>query len=202
MKKLRINAFNEGLIDAYYQKHDLNIANNINTVIDKLQKRYFCELSDLIVRTLSYFQDLCLNDPLFSEFFEKICREHRIVESYLTELTGSFLLLDANANVYCLIVKSKQDLERLHQLAVQHHAPSEIVQKLSSGEAVPFFWHTYGAEGEQWSEWSTYLHPAKHFVGRTTYYYALLKDTRPFDVQSEKILSYNEYLVNHQGESS
>lgn len=193
-EKTAIEAFNDGLIDAYVQKHDPNITTLINKTIKKLQFRYFQEMSDVIVKMLSVHGLRCLQDRKFGDFFHKLCKDRNIVEYYLTENTGSFLLLDAEANPTCLIVKNESDLQYCYELAVDNNAPQVITEQLREGKAVPYFWQADGAYQSNWTDWSTALHPAQKLECDETYYYAVIDNALAFDIQPNKILSYHDFL--------
>lgn len=193
-EKIAIKAFNHGLIDCFVKKNDPNITELINESIIALQRDYFRGMSDLIVKMLSVKGVRCLQDPVFADFFEKLCRQHNITEYYLTENTGSFLLLDINAKPSCLIVKNREDLNHYCELAIDNQASPEVIEQLRSGEAIPYFWQADGALQNEWSDWSSYLHPAQRLEGHDTYFYAFVDNPHSFDIQADKIMSYNDYL--------
>lgn len=135
----------------------------------------------------------CLQDPVFSDFFKNLCEKNDIVEFYLTENSGSFLLLDKYANIYCLIVKNEHDLKLHYDLALDNKAPQELLQQLQNGEKIPYFWQANDFQSE-WTDWSTCLLSAQKVQGLHTYYYAIAKGPLSFDIQKDKILSYHNYL--------
>ena len=193
-EKTAIAAFNDGLIDTYVQKNDPDIITKVNRNILQLQKRHFQEMSLSTVNMLSINGLQCLQDRKFAEFFEQLCQQLNIVEYYLTEMSGSFLLLDSHANASCLIIKSQQDLEYCRELAIDNHAPPEVITQLEQGSCVPYFWLDGDTYQDEWTDWDSHLLPAKSIECKQPYYYALVQNTVPFNITMDKILSYHYYL--------
>ncbi|MDI9819567.1 MULTISPECIES: response regulator [unclassified Legionella] len=192
-EKLAIEAFNEGLIHRYIQKNDPNVAELIIKSIYELQLQYFQRMSDLIVRMLSVTSPSCLHDRKFAEFFSHLCQEKGIVEYYLADNSGSFLLLDDDANVNFLIVKNEADIQLHYDLALDNGASDEVLDQLASGERIPCFGPT-NTKTPEWDEWSFYLVPASRFTSTETYFYAYVQGPVLFDVKQDKILSYHDHL--------
>lgn len=188
---IAIQAFNEGLIDKFIRKNQSDVTSQINHSIEDLQINYYKEMSEMIIQMLALNSPHFLNDPLFAKFFNRICRENQIVEYYLTENTGSFLLMNADAEPCSLIVKSEQDLKMYYELACDNNAPQTILEDLKLGRKIPYFWQ---ANELEWNEWSSCLFDAKKIEGEQIYYYGLVENFAPFEIKRDKILSYNQYL--------
>ena len=192
-EKLAIAAFNEGLIHRYIKKSDMNAAEQITRSIYELQLQYFQAMSDMVVRMLSVTSPSCLHDKKFAYFFRELREEKGIVEYYLIDNSGSFFMLDEDANVSFLIVKNAEDIRLHYDLALDNGANEEVLDQLANGEKIPGFWQA-NALAHQWKDWSSCLVPAKQFVSDETYYYAYLQGNVLFDVRQQKILSYHRYL--------
>lgn len=193
-EKTAVRAFNDGIIDLYIQKQNPEIMSTINESIRDMQFRYFQHMSDIVIRMLSVRSPNCLQDPVFIENFDRICKENNIVEYYLTENSGSFLMLDADANIFCLVVKSEQDLKLHYEMALDNRAPQAILDQLQKGEKIPYFWNAEKYYQSEWDDWSTYLYPAKIMEGKQRYYYSFVKTPLSIDIQTDKIASFHTYL--------
>lgn len=192
-EQLAIAAFNEGLIHRYIKKNEVNVAALITKSIHELQAQYFQAMSDTIVRMLSLKYPSGLQDKPFTEFFRALCVEHGIIEYYLIDHSGSFILLDDDANVSLLVVKNAEDVRAHYDFAHQHGADSDLLYQLAKGELIPAVWPAQ--EGEMpFQEWVHRLVPAKQCMADDTYYYAYLTANIPFDIRQRKILSYHRYL--------
>lgn len=192
-EKLAITAFNEGLIHRYIKKSAVNVAELITKSIAELQLQYFQSMSDMVVRMLSVSSPNCLQDKKFAQLFQQLRLEKGIVEYYLIDNSGSFLMLDQDANVSFLIVKNKHDMRLHYDLALDSGASNEVLDQLASGEKIPGFWQV-SSSNPQWMDWSRCLVPAKRFESDDVYYYAYLQGNLFFDIREKKILSYHRYL--------
>jgi len=192
-EKLAIAAFNEGLIHRYIKKSDANASELITRSIYELQLQYFQAMSEMIVRMLSISSPSALYDKTFTQFFRQLCAEKNIVEYYLADKSGSFFMLDEDANTSFLIVKSEEDIHSYHQLALENNADADVLQQLAHGEKIPAFWLTQPLS-QPWSEVVNCLVPAKCLIGNENYHYVYLEGNDLFDVRQQKILSYHRYL--------
>lgn len=192
-EKLAIEAFNEGLIHRYIKKSDPDVANLITKSIHDLQLQYFQTMSDMVVRMLAVTSPSCLHDKKFAEFFWSLCKEKGIVEFYLADHSGSFLMLDDDAQFNFLIVKNQEDMRLYYDMALDNGAGEEVLDQLLNGEKIPCFGQSNFAT-PQWQEWGECLVPAHQFISEDTYRYAYVPGSALFDIRSDKILSYHQYL--------
>ena len=189
-EQIAIEAFNEGLIDRFIRKNQPDVTEQITKSISELHLLYFKHMSEMIIKMLSLNASHFLKDPKFAAFLEQVCRDNNIVEYYLTENSGSFLLLDADAKAKSLIVKGEQDLRLYYELACDNQAPEETLEQLRSGSQIPYMCNNV----HDWNEWSNYLRPAEKVECEQTYYYCFIDDATPFDISEANIKSYNQYL--------
>lgn len=200
-EKLAIAAFNEGLIDRYVKKSDINAAEIITKSIYDLQLQYFQAMSDMVVRLLSVTSPSCLHDKEFAHFFRELRAEKGIVEYYLIDHSGSFFMLDDDANVRFLIVKSEQDIRSHYDLAARNGASKDVLNQLAAGEKIPGLWLPNTASPLEWKDWERCLVPANRFISSESYYYAYIPGNIKFDVRQQKILSYHRYLEELDAEA-
>lgn len=192
-EKLAIAAFNQGLIHRYIKKSELNAAALITQSIYELQLQYFQAMSDMIVRMLPVKSPSCLHDKKFAQFFQQLREEKGIVEYYLADNSGSFFMLDDDANTSFLIVKREDDMRMYYDLALEHNASEEVLEQLASGTKIPGFWQAKRPHASA-IDWAMCLVPANRVVANEIYYYSWLSGNVLFDVRQQKILSYHRYL--------
>ena len=192
-EKMAIAAFNEGLIHRYIKKSDINAAELITKSIYELQFQYFQAMSEVIARTLSVATPASIYDKKFVQFFEQLCAEHNIIEYYLADSSGSYFMLDEDANTSFLIVKNEEDILRDYEWARENGASEELLVQLASGEKIPSNWQAQTVHSGL-NQWISCLIPAQKLVLDETYYYAYLQGNVLFDVRQPKILSYHRYL--------
>jgi CheY-like chemotaxis protein len=193
--KVAVKAFNEGLIDHFIQKSNHDVIKLINQNIASLQHRYFQQMTESIRMVLSQESSTFVTDPIFKEFFCNLCKEHNFTEYYLTELTGSFLLLDSDARPSLLIVKCYEDLNIHYEFAQDNGAPESVLEDIRSGNKIPFAWNAddyfHPHKDESWGE---NLFPAKEIKGNEVYYYTLIKDPQNAPIDMNRVISYNQFL--------
>lgn len=199
-EQLAIEAFHEGLIHRYIKKNDPHAAEMITRSLYELQLEYFQAMSETIVRMLSVRSPSCLNDKKFVQFFKTLCEEKRITEYYLIDHSGSFMMLDDDANINFLIMRNERDLEVYQTIARRQDADEATLDKLVHGTYIPGLWRSKTPD-LQWSECLEHLVPATRFVGNETYYYAYLKEDARFNLRQSKILSYSRYLEELDAEA-
>lgn len=190
---MAIEAFNEGLIDRYIKKSDPHAADLITKSIYELQYQYFIAMSDMVTRMLAVSSPSCLQDKLFADFFRHYCLENNIVEYYLVDNSGSLLMLDDDATVSFLIVKTEQDMRNHCDLAYDTGANDNVLEKMVNREVLPCFLQA-DILAMQAKDWQDSVVPAQRFVSQHTYYYAHVKGNVLFDIFQDKILSYHQYL--------
>lgn len=193
-----VSAFNEGIIDKFIRKDDPHFSETFNAAIEQLQKKYFLELSQFVLESLTKGPKSLavkwLADPVFIGFFDQLRKKKNITEYYLTDAEGSFLCLDGRGRPSWFVIKSDQELENLYKHAEIEEAPADVIKALKDRKSLPYF---YTDEDLQTSplEWGKYMHAAKELKGKDdVYYYAYIDDPKAYDFDSSKILSYQDYL--------
>ncbi|MGD9153714.1 MAG: response regulator, partial [Gammaproteobacteria bacterium] len=122
-----IKAFNEGLIHRFVKKETLNFAEKLQAAIVEMQKQKFYEVSEPIIKMIASSSISCLNDSVFIEFFNKFCEKNKIVEYYLVNESGCFLLLDAEGNVSWFVIKNEKEMTDYQDIAEANLAPQSII---------------------------------------------------------------------------
>jgi hypothetical protein len=177
-------------------KSSIGFLNVIMNNIQELQENYFITLTDISLSKINKNNVLSIIEyPVFIELFNKLCKKHQIVEYYLLDEQGSYLLLDKNKKMKWLIVKKESELQSLINFAAFEEAPEPILNALQSREKLPYF-HTEIELAEPPSAWEKYLYPAAKLHGKELYYYSFIEDLIPLDMEMEKILSYSKFLDN------
>jgi CheY-like chemotaxis protein len=203
-EKVAIEAFNEGVIDQFIQKSNNNVIEVIEENIRNLEKKYFREITKEMCSILEKNTSSFINDPLFSVFFNNLCKEHNIVEYYLLELTGTFLMLNEKAEPSLLIVRCYDDLSVHYEFAQESHAPAAVLEAMRSGDKIPFTWNAEDYFNDRASsDWEKLLFPAEELMGENeaVYYYSFVKNAEIPNFQQSKIASYENYLESVENEN-
>lgn len=193
----------DGIIDDYIIKQDFKAVDNLFALISKLKNQYFQSMSELILKMLTVSSPACLLDPVFVEYFNKVIKDNHVVEYYLTDSSGSFLLFDAAGNFSYLLVRTQQDINKYYEHARSHHASEQLLSDLNNGTKIPFFWWQDSLPDVDEGDWSTYLYPAEKITNNnTTYFCAYINNPTLADLHTKRILSFQAYEANMSGSTS
>ena len=107
-----INAFNHKQIDRFLVKSAVDYNEKLLEYIDELQADYFVEHGREISSSIN-----ALSDPAFIELFHQIIKEKNIVEYYLYDESGSFLMFDIMAKPMLLLVRTSDDMGMYYDFA-------------------------------------------------------------------------------------
>ncbi len=193
--ELAIAAFNKEIINKFILKSSIGFLNVIMKNIQELQENYFIKLTDIGLSKSNNNVLSIIEDPAFIEIFNLICKRNQIVEYYLLDDQGSYLLLDKNKKMKWLIVKKESEMQNLINFAAFEEAPEPILNALQNREKLPYF-HTESELAKSPHEWEKHLYPAIKLLGKEVYYYSLIDNLTYLNLKMEKIISYREFLDN------
>jgi CheY-like chemotaxis protein len=134
---IAIRAFNEGLIDRYLTK-TIDMYSTLNAYIKELQLAYFMEQSASLFNFVAPQNQIAQNDT-FKKIFQATIQQLNIVEYYLVNRSGAFLLLDPKGKMYYLDVQSEYNLVAYTDIALGNDAPQAIIARLQNRTAMPIF---------------------------------------------------------------
>lgn len=190
---LAVNAFNEGIIDKFIRKGSNEEHNKINDEIYKIQKNHFRKLSASIIDQINEGNNL-LNNKKFVAFFEALCKKNEIVEYYLVESGGSFLLIDIHGRIKFFVAKTDNDFVEYCYAGKDDGAADEILKDLETRKRIPFF----GLDKKFWqipaSNWDEYLYTAYKCGDIKNCYYAWIDNPQLSKQNEGKVFSYRQFL--------
>jgi CheY-like chemotaxis protein len=113
-EQIAIDAFNEGLIHRYIRKDDRDFIGKVSEAIDELSKEFFASaLEDVLLASGNAGSlQVPLNCSGFESYLQNIIQAHDIVEYYLLDRMGNYVLADKEGRLYTLYV---QDDARLNE---------------------------------------------------------------------------------------
>ncbi len=167
-----IQAFNEGLIDGYIRKGDIQFLTLLNSMEAEHEWKFFEDFSTKIAMTEEFSY---LNAADVSAHFNALIAKGDVKEFCLSNVQGDFKITTASNEQQHLIIRHKSQLAELASLAEEDGAPAEVVEQLQSAKAIPYFhgkndWETPG------SEWGNYLHTLNALGKGDEYFYALINN--------------------------
>lgn len=190
-----VQLFNNGVIDKFVKKSTPELIKVLTQTIKELEDKYFINLSQVIINKMNGSSDNLkrLGDISFVNFFNQLCHEKLIVEYYLIDEQGSFLLIDGKGASYRLVIVDNSEMENFYESATTEKAPKAILDVLSNKVKMPVFL----TENQLWThpaDWETYLYPVQRLNGLNTYYYTLIENPISNEGCTEQIVPYKTYL--------
>lgn len=133
-----VQAFNEGKIDGFIEKTTIHVmVEKVNDLIQKLSWKQFCEtsknLAGLLISKMEH-----IRTPAFIEAFQKARESNNIVEFYLFDSAGSFLMFDQAGNGKLFLVRSGGDFDMMLALAQDSDASDSVINDLKQRKQFPF----------------------------------------------------------------
>lgn len=196
-----IKAFNEREIHRYVSKGDPDYLKTILQYVNELQQEFFLDFSKFILDSLlkGSKTDIFENKS-FKELFDKVIRENNIIEYYLLDEFGSFLMQDASAQKQVwLIVKPEIEMQHRYELAQDDSdTPAYVMKNLKNRQLITYF-HTLQDGVISAKYWN--LIDAHPLDEKKEHYYGIVKNDEDdyFNIDHSRIKSYNEFLKTKGG---
>jgi len=130
-----IKAFNDGLINSYINKADINLADNLLIKINEGIKNYFSKSSILVQQIIASDKSrpTVLSNIHFEKFFLEIVRKKNIDEYYLIDAQGSYLMIDKLGNKYTLLILEHENslahLDILQENGIEEYISNKVISK-------------------------------------------------------------------------
>ncbi|MCD6045354.1 MAG: response regulator [Gammaproteobacteria bacterium] len=192
---LAVQLFNDKKIDKFFLKSEDNLEGKINAAINEMQEAYFLDLCKTLFSSIIAKTTPILNDAAFADLFAKIKADLNIVEHYLCENTGSFVLVNRDGAMTVLVVRTKEDLMMYADLAADQRVPTELVNRILNGSLLPFFGTFEKFIGSKRDDWVENTHLGKKVPGREGYYYSVIESRKvPTLPGAEHIASFANYI--------
>lgn len=172
-----IKAFNDGVIDRFISKDDLDFAHKIRTMVADLKQAYFIDCSHHLMQNVTTNIVSCLKNKNFIEFLQVIFRRQNVTEYYLVDANGSLLLRNQSGQYDWLILKSEPEMHGYFEVARDNEVEQSVVTALEQRSAMPMM-----ISEQVWDtpveEWLSLMVAANKVPAVPGYYYALVSDEK------------------------
>lgn len=204
-QNMAIDAFNANIIDQFIIKQSPHLAEDVTCAVLTMQYQYFEHYSNEIKdKLLGKKVASCLSNDHFSEFFHTLLEKQHLVEYYLVDEYGDFLMLDKEGNSSWFMVRDDNEIDELINLFEYYESdcPNEVLDNIVADvrerKALPFL---YGKESANISieDWVHYMVPVKAItLGERNYYYALLNKPLNSSLDISKLVSMSHGLEKYR----
>lgn len=166
--KIGVDAFNQGLVDAYLRKDAPDFSLALDELISGLKWQYFSSLSECVPQ-ISCFEYL-LNDKLTLKF-KSLVKGDEFKSYYLDHTQGDFIIEFNDQSKEVWLVRSLEQLQEMAKVAEEDGASLQVVHQLRDGLMIPYFgglayWEVPG------SEWTSYLQPISEHLSDGQLFFA------------------------------
>lgn len=162
-----IEAFNEGAIDAFLQKSDEDIGEKLVCDVRRLQRQCFREASGLLLQLGNEPEFAFLKDKNFSNLFDEILHERKIVEYYFVPSRSEFVFIDGTGSRERLLVRGEDAMRAQIEIAASMFTPAPLGALLNSRTAIADFPTASGFyDPEYANSWEDHMLPAKSINDR------------------------------------
>ncbi|MCC2647097.1 MAG: response regulator [Rickettsiaceae bacterium] len=196
-ESLAIDAFNKGEIDQFVRKSDENMFLNLLESINKLAECYFSRLS-ITALDVIYANNMdytALIEPKFQSLFREQLNKYNIVEYYLFESYGCYIMLDSKANTYGFFIYTEGDVKDvLSDTDIAHN----WISFMKYTPKMMCYHKMINPNFPQDNEKKQYLQPAILFEGDFNKYYWAVTD-KNLDIEKNDILSFYNFQRNLAG---
>lgn len=156
--KAAIDAFNKKLINCFIPKNQDNIIKLIHTAIHNGVTQYFNNLSQIIyVSIRANKKNIIFDHHLFISFLNSIIQEKNIVEYYLIEENGSYLMIDDKGRANILHLCEDNMIDYFYNIALEEDLDNELLAELKNRSKIFFYHDINKKELPNINEWGNYL---------------------------------------------
>ena len=167
--ELAVEAFNRGIIDKFLLKDSPNLKLILSQHIEDAKHNFFYKQTRKMACNTPLYNILFSAE--FSELFSKIIMDYKVIEYYLLNSNGSYLLITAKNESLVFYFMPELELNYYRDVVEGNHSAKILIDKLNAGY-IPCFYHN--EINLPISDWSDYLYLAdKLKINNRQYYYAV-----------------------------
>lgn len=188
--QLAISAFNKNLIHRFVKKNAKGIYEDLLSAIGELRKTYFQQFTD---KNIDKNLKEILSNTKFIKIFNEQFDQNQIVEFYILDTFGSYVMFDAHMKPTFLIIRTKNSIAEEYDFASNFETSEDILTQLKNFKAFPFLFFTENKDVTP-EEWGKYLCKADALDENNDIFYSVIYGEEITRFGKEKILTFDEYL--------
>ncbi len=184
-ESLAVQAFNRGEINSYIKKHDPEIYNRIEDALDIGLHQFFDRESAVFMHVIGHsLYGQALKYPEFSLFFADVIKKYDVIEYYLLDSIGSYLLKDRQGKYHILYLFNHELLEcQVEDLAAEEQTDPVVMTEIEEIRRYQKALCTHpclGNEHPQPSDVINHIYPIQSLVlGGNEFFYVVVSDIAP-----------------------
>lgn len=177
--KTAVEAFNQGIIDRYVEK-DMDSVKKLKEYIKELSEAYLFSMTHNIRQFLVQQANPLLSEKFLFDLLTHYTKEFDIVEYYLLDNRGSYLLFNRQGESFVLVIKTEADLEYYTTVAIENEASEALIKALESRQKFPLLITSEDKYKpvDTWEECLQEALPVPHY---SNLFYAFVSNYQPSD---------------------
>jgi CheY-like chemotaxis protein len=193
-ERTAIDAFNDGLIDSFFMKHEPDLADALGRKIDSLQQSFFTKQTAGISAVLAMGAPF-VADAMVHATFEAIAEQHALVEyCVLTEPPGIIGMRSDGTQIFVLIVDDDY-VQAGIEIALAEQAPPALIDKLQQGDVLALFPTRTGFySAAMVNSWQRFLLPSVRVLGKRSWRYAIVDAPKALGLGIDRVVTYDSFL--------
>ena len=191
--ELAVQAFNNNEIDKFLLKKAKNIYGPLLKYIIDLQILYHEDLSYKSFPSFLMSGLDILKDDRYIHIFNNIIKKFEIVEFYILDENGSYIMLNDEGVITLFIVRKKSDIVEQVDFVKTFDVSQNIIDDLEQCKRFPFFFSEddFSVSPENWEK---YMHKCNKINDNSEYYYAIINNPSIYKFDEKEITSYKKHL--------
>ena len=192
-ERLAVDAFNEHLIDAFILKHHRTVHSSLKQLIEKSAHTYFKNLSEIFLNSANKnYYPRFFKEQAFIDLFNSVLHKNEIIEYYMIEMSGSFLMLNIEGRIDLFFLSSEKSINAMCQLAVDEGLPEKILNALYNRQKMLCFYDLDNKTFSIQKDWQDYIEDTTPIIlGTETYYFAYKKNV----TSNINLKPFKEYML-------
>jgi FixJ family two-component response regulator len=191
-ENIAIEAFNRGEIDQYIRKSDKEMFSNLLKATYELTENYFSRLSitalDIILA--NNHMNTALTEPAFQALFKEQIKKLNIVEYYLFESFGCYIMLDSKGKAYGFFIYPESDIK---DVLGDMDLTSNWTDFFKRNPKIMCYHRMEEPEFPQDQDRKKFLQYASLLKCNTNNFFWAVTD-KNLDIKKEKIFSFNKFI--------
>lgn len=166
-----IEAFNNGIIDGYIDKKCEDLLSQLENILVQSEEHYFNKLSSFCSYAMLLDKDRAsyLNSPQYICFFNKLLKDEQIIEYYLFDSIGNYLMKSKDGSLKKLYISDEEGFKSMLEI-LPDEVPKEITEDIKTKRKML----CYSDEGQLPNSCEKYIYPSLRIPGITELYYSLV----------------------------
>lgn len=191
-KSIAIDAFNAGIIDKFIMKQVKQLFQRLEVALQQLKSRYFLDLTKTLLPNLGDEIRALANNNEFLTLFAETYKKVNAIEYYLLDKSGSYLLLDREANPTWFIIRHEKDFHTQIKMLEGFDNTQTLVNVLQQREKLLFLL-SENEYKKPVTKWSEHLFECKPLPNGNCYY-AIVNGKISNAIDWNKVIAYNTTL--------